>query len=118
MERFKEASSSHTAFIEIWIKNTDTVNTLYESLKKLIIRNRELSALPMKALLKVLDKDKRGTTIVRLCGYITTSIDGLVWFDYQEGKEEGPMEYWKILKVITNKMDMLPYMILKEEKKT
>ena len=70
---------------------------MYESLKKLIVQSNYLHA--DESPIKVLDKDKKGTTH---CGYFWVyhnSIDGLVWFDYQEGRgREGPAAVLKDFK--------------------
>ena len=99
MERFKrEGINIPYSTIGDWIKNGCTlIDPLYESLKKLIIRSNYLHA--DESPIKVLDKDKKGTTHRGYFWVYHNSIDGLVWFDYQEGRgREGPVEVLKDFK--------------------
>jgi len=86
MERFKrEGINIPYSTIGDWIKNGCTlIDPLYESLKKLIIQSNYLHA--DESPIKVLDKDKKGTTHRGYYWVYHSSIDGLVWFDYQEGR--------------------------------
>ena len=99
MERFKrEGINIPYSTIGDWIKNGCTlIDPLYESLKKLIIRSNYLHA--DESPIKVLDKDKKGTTHRGYFWVYHNSIDGLVWFDYQEGRgREGPAAVLKDFK--------------------
>ncbi len=97
MERFKrEGINIPYSTIGDWVKNGCTlIDPLYESLKELIIQSNYLHA--DESPIKVLDKDKKGTSAGSVHrGYYWVyhnSIDGLVWFDYREGRgREGPVE--------------------------
>lgn len=75
-----------------WVSNTcGLIDPLYEALKKLILQSNYLHA--DESPIKVLDKDKKGETHRGYFWVYHNSIDGLVWFDYREGRgREGPME--------------------------
>ena len=99
MERFKrEGITIAYSTIGDWIKNGCTlIDPLAESLKKLILESDYLHADETPA--KVLDKNKKGTTHRGYYWVYHNSIDGLVWFDYQEGRgREGPTEILKDFK--------------------
>jgi transposase len=93
MERFKrEGISIPYSTIGDWIKNgCALIDPLGEALLKLILKSNYLHADETPA--KVLDKDKKGTTHRGYYWVYHNSIDGLVWFDYREGRgREGPVE--------------------------
>lgn len=104
MERFKrEGINIPYSTISDWIKNGCTlIDPLYEALKKLILQSNYLHA--DESPIKVLDKDKKaqrapygGTSAGSVHrGYYWVyhnSIEGLVLFDYREGRgREGPVE--------------------------
>ena len=99
MERFKrEGINVPYSTMGDWIKNGCTlIDPLYESLKKLIVQSNYLHA--DESPIKVLDKDKKGTTHRGYYWVYHNSIDGLVWFDYQEGRgREGPAAVLKDFK--------------------
>ena len=97
MQRFKR-EGIHIPYSTIgdWIKNGCTlIDPLYEALKKLILQSNYLHA--DESPIKVLDKDKKGTSAGSVHrGYYWVyhnSIEGLVLFDYQEGRgREGPVK--------------------------
>ena len=97
MERFKrEGINIPYSTIGDWVKNGCTlIDPLYESLKKLIVRSNYLHA--DESPIKVLDKDKKGSSAGSVHrGYYWVyhnSIEGIVLFDYREGRgREGPVE--------------------------
>ena len=97
MERFKrEGINIPYSTISDWIKNGCTlIDPLYEALKKLILQSNYLHA--DESPIKVLDKDKKSTSAGSVHrGYYWVyhnSIEGLVLFDYREGRgREGPVE--------------------------
>ncbi len=99
MERFKrEGINIPYSTIGDWIKNGCTlIDPLGEALKKLILESNYLHADETPA--RVLDKNKKGTTHRGYYWVYHNSIDGLVWFDYQEGRgREGPGEILKDFK--------------------
>lgn len=103
MERFKrEGINIPSSTIGDWIKNGCTlIDPLCEALKKLILKSDYLHA--DETPVKVLDKNKKGTSSGSVHrGYYWVyhnSIDGLVWFDYQQGRgREGPTELLKNFK--------------------
>ena len=99
MERFKR-EGIHIAYSTIgdWIKNGCTlIDPLGQALLKLILESDYLHADETPA--KVLDKNKKGTTHRGYYWVYHNSIDGLVWFDYQESRgREGPIEILKDFK--------------------
>ena len=99
MERFKrEGIAIAYSTIGDWIKNgCALIDPLGEALKKLILQSDYLHADETPA--KVLDKNKKGTTHRGYYWVYHNSIDGLVWFDYQQGRgREGPVEILKDFK--------------------
>ena len=117
MERFKrEGINIPYSTIGDWIKNGCTlVDPLYESLKKLIIQSNYLHA--DESPIKVLDKDKKGTTHRGYYWVYHNSIDSLVWFDYQEGRgREGPQKVLKDFKGYLQTDGYAVYDFFKEEK--
>jgi transposase len=103
MERFKrEGINIPYSTIGDWIKNgCALIDPLYGSLKNLIVQSNYLHA--DESPIKVLDKDKKGTSAGSVHrGYYWVyhnSIEGLVWFDYREGRgREGPAEILKDFK--------------------
>ncbi len=117
MERFKrEGINIPSSTIGDWIKNGCTlIDPLYESLKKLIIQSNYLHA--DESPIKVLDKDKKGTTHRGYYWVYHNSIDGLVWFDYQEGRgREGPVAVLKDFKGYLQTDGYAVYDYFKEEK--
>ena len=117
MERFKrEGINIPYSTIGDWIKNGCTlIGPLYESLKKLIVQSHYLHA--DESPIKVLDKDKKGTTHRGYYWVYHNSIDGLVWFDYQEGRgREGPKKVLKDFKGYLQTDGYAVYDFFKEEK--
>ena len=117
MERFKrEGINIPYSTIGDWIKNGCTlVDPLYESLKKLIVQSNYLHA--DESPIKVLDKDKKGQTHRGYYWVYHNSIDGLVWFDYQEGRgREGPAEVLKDFKGYLQTDGYAVYDFFKEQK--
>ena len=117
MERFKrEGINIPYSTIGDWVKNGCTlIDPLYESLKKLIVQSNYLHA--DESPIKVLDKDKKGTTHRGYYWVYHNSIDGLVWFDYQEGRgREGPQEVLKDFKGYLQTDGYAVYDFFKEEK--
>jgi transposase len=99
MERFKrEGINIAYSTIGDWIKNGCTlIDPLGHALLKLILESNYLHADETPA--KVLDKNKKGTTHRGYYWVYHNSIDGLVWFDYQESRgREGPIEILKDFK--------------------
>ncbi len=81
--------------ISDWIKNgCALLDPLGQALKKAVIQSDYLHA--DETPLKVLDKDKKNPTHRGYYWVYHNSIDGLVWFDYQEGRgREGPAQMLK-----------------------
>jgi hypothetical protein len=75
-----------------WVSNTCTLITpLYEALKKLVLQSPYLHA--DETPIKVLDKDKQGSTHRGFYWVYHNSLDDLVFFDYQQGRgREGPLQ--------------------------
>ena len=99
MERFKrEGINIPYSTIGDWIRNGCTlIDPLGRALLKLILESNYLHADETPA--KVLDKNKKGTTHRGYYWVYHNSIDGLVWFDYQESRgREGPIEILKDFK--------------------
>ena len=126
LERFKrEGINIPYSTIGDWIKNgCSLIDPLYESLKKLIVQSNYLHAdeSPIKVLPARLrhsdgDKDKKGTTHRGYYWVYHNSIDGLVWFDYQEGRgREGPVEVLKDFKGYLQTDGYAVYDFFKEDK--
>lgn len=117
MERFKrEGINIPYSTIGDWIKNgCSLIDPLYESLKKLIVQSNYLHA--DESPIKVLDKDKKGQTHRGYYWVYHNSIDGLVWFDYQEGRgREGPVAVLKDFKGYLQTDGYAVYDFFKEEK--
>ncbi len=95
-QRFKrEGVDISYSTISDWIKNgCALLDPLGEALKKIVISSNYLHA--DETPLKVLDKNKKGTTHRGFYWVYHNSIDNLVWFDYQQGRgREGPNEILK-----------------------
>lgn len=117
LERFKrEGINIPYSTIGDWIKNgCSLIDPLYESLKKLIVQSNYLHA--DESPIKVLDKDKKGQTHRGYYWVYHNSIDGLVWFDYQEGRgREGPVSVLKDFKGYLQTDGYAVYDFFKEEK--
>ena len=117
LERFKrEGINIPYSTIGDWIKNgCSLIDPLYESLKKLIVQSNYLHA--DESPIKVLDKDKKGQTHRGYYWVYHNSIDGLVWFDYQEGRgREGPVAVLKDFKGYLQTDGYAVYDFFKEEK--
>jgi transposase len=73
-----------------WVSGTCTLITpLYEALKKRVLQSKYLHA--DETPIKVLDKDKKGSTHRGFYWVYHNSLDDLVFFDYQPGRgREGP----------------------------
>jgi len=98
-QRFKrEEVNIAYSTISDWIKNGCVLlDPLGEALKKMVISSDYLHA--DETPLKVLDKNKKGTTHRGFYWVYHNSIDNLVWFDYREGRgREGPNEILKDFK--------------------
>lgn len=74
-----------------WVSSTcKLIEPLYEALKKQVLQSSYLHA--DETPIKVLDKDKKGTTHRGYYWVYQNSIDRTLFFDYQEGRgREGPM---------------------------
>ncbi len=99
MERFKrEGINIAYSTIGDWIKNgCALIDPLGEALKKLILQSSYLHA--DESPIKVLDKDKKGSTHRGYYWVYHNSIDDLVLLDYREGRgREGPQEMLKDFK--------------------
>lgn len=95
-ERFqREGINIAYSTIGDWIKNgCALLDPLGEALKKIITGSDYLHA--DETPLKVLDKNKKGTTHRGFYWVYHNSIDNLVWFDYRQGRgREGPNEILK-----------------------
>lgn len=95
-QRFKrEGVDIPYSTISDWIKNgCGLLDPLGEALKKIVISSDYLHA--DETPLKVLDKNKKGTTHRGFYWVYHNSINNLVWFDYREGRgREGPNEILK-----------------------
>ncbi len=96
MERFKrEGINLPYSTISDWVKSgCALIGPLYEGLKKLVLQSSYLHA--DESPIKVLDKDKKGSAHRGYYWVYHTSIEGLVLFDYREGRgREGPIEVLK-----------------------
>jgi len=86
MERFKREgiSIAYSIFTD-WVSGTcGLLRPLYDLLKTVVLRSDYLHA--DESPLKVLDKDKKGTTHRGWLWVYHSSISGLVLFDYQQGR--------------------------------
>jgi transposase len=81
-----------------WVSGTVTLITpVYDALKKLVLQCRYLHA--DETPIGVLDKDKKGQTHRGYFWVYHNSLEGLVLFEYQEGRgREGPLEMLKDFK--------------------
>ena len=81
-----------------WVSNTcSLIEPLYEALHKEVISSDYLHA--DESPIKVLDKDKKGDTHRGFYWVYHNSIEGLVLFDYQQGRgREGPLAMLKDFK--------------------
>jgi transposase len=116
-QRFKrEGVDIAYSTISDWIKNGCTLlDPLGEALKKIIISSDYLHA--DETPLKVLDKNKKGTTHRGFYWVYHNSLDNLVWFDYREGRgREGPNEILKDFKGYLQTDGYNVYDIFKENK--
>jgi transposase len=117
MERFKrEGIIIPYSTIGDWIRNgCNLIDPLYEALEKLIVQSHYLHA--DESPIKVLDKDKKGTTHRGYFWVYHNSIDRLVWFDYREGRgREGPVEILKDFKGYLQTDGYAVYDIFKQQK--
>jgi transposase len=99
VERFKrEGINIAYSTITDWLSATCALITpLYEALKKLVLQSDYLHA--DESPIKVLDKDKKGTTHRGYFWVYQNSVERLVLFDYREGRDrEGPQEILKDFK--------------------
>jgi transposase len=99
VERFKrEGINIPYSTITDWLSGTCSLITpLYEALKKLVLQSNYLHA--DESPIKVLDKDKKGTTHRGYFWVYQNSIDKFVLFDYRPGRgREGPAEILKDFK--------------------
>lgn len=116
-QRFKrEGVNIPYSTISDWIKNGCVLlDPLGEALKKMVISSNYLHA--DETPLKVLDKNKKGTTHRGFYWVYHNSIDNLVWFDYREGRgREGPKEILKDFKGYLQTDGYNVYDIFKENK--
>jgi transposase len=116
-QRFKrEGVNIAYSTISDWIKNgCALLDPLGEALKKIVISSDYLHA--DETPLKVLDKNKKGTTHRGFYWVYHNSIDNLVWFDYQQGRgREGPNEILKDFKGYLQTDGYNVYNIFKENK--
>jgi len=99
MERFKRAGVqiAYSTFTD-WVSGTcRLIMPLYELLKKIVLQSDYLHA--DETPLKVLDKDKKGTTHRGWLWVYQNSILRLVFVDYRQGRgREGPEEILKDFK--------------------
>jgi transposase len=117
MERFKrEGIIIPYSTIGDWIRNGCTlIDPLCVALLKLILQSNYLHADETPT--KVLDNNKKGTTHRGYYWVYHNSIDGLIWFDYQEGRgREGPAEILKDFKGYLQTDGYAVYDIFKQQK--
>lgn len=99
MERFKrEGVQIPYSTITDWVGGTcGLITPLYDALKKLVLQSDYLHA--DESPIKVLDKDKKGTTHRGYFWVYHNSIARIVFFDYHPGRgREGPQEILKDFK--------------------
>jgi len=116
-QRFKrEGVDIPYSTISDWIKNgCALLDPLGEALKKIVISSNYLHA--DETPLKVLDKNKKGTTHRGFYWVYHNSIDSLLWFDYREGRgREGPNEILKDFRGYLQTDGYNVYDIFKENK--
>ena len=117
MERFRrEGINIPYSTICDWIKNgCALIDPLCGALLKLILQSNYLHADETPT--KVLDNNKKGTTHRGYYWVYHNSIDGLVWFDYREGRgREGPAEILKDFKGHLQTDGYAVYDIFKQQK--
>ena len=116
-QRFKR-EGINVAFSTLtdWVSNTcSLINPLYEALRKEVIQSSYLHA--DESPIKVLDRDKKGDTHRGYFWVYHNSINGLVWFDYREGRgREGPLEVLKDFKGFLQTDGYTVYDFFKESK--
>jgi transposase len=98
-ERFKrEGINIAYSTITDWVSATCALITpLYQALKRLLLQSTYLHA--DESPIKVLDKDKKGTTHRGFYWVYHNSIERMVLFDYRQGRgREGPAEILKDFK--------------------
>jgi transposase len=96
MERFKREGVVIAASTlgDAVSKCCGLIEPLYNALVKLVLQSPYLHA--DETSIKVLDKDKKGTTHRGYYWVYHNSTDGLIWFDYQQGRgREGPLQQLK-----------------------
>jgi transposase len=96
MERFKREGVVIAASTlgDAVSKCCGLIDPLYNALVKLVLQSPYLHA--DETSIKVLDKDKKGTTHRGYYWVYHNSTDGLLWFDYQQGRgREGPQQQLK-----------------------
>lgn len=96
MERFKREGAVIAASTlgDSVSKCCGLIEPLYHALVKLVLQSSYLHA--DETAIKVLDKDKKGTTHRGYYWVYHNSTDGLLWFDYQQGRgREGPQQQLK-----------------------
>jgi transposase len=99
VERFKrEGINISYSTITDWVSATCALITpLYEALKNLVLQSDYLHV--DESPIKVLDKDKKGTTHRGYFWVYQSSVERLVLFDYRQGRDkEGPEEMLKDFK--------------------
>lgn len=116
MQRFKrEGVNLPYSTITDWISGSCAlIKPLYEALLKIIVRSDYLHA--DETPVKVLDKDKKGTTHRGYFWVYHNSLEGLVLFDYQSGRgREGPQALLKEFKGYLQTDGYVVYDFFKEE---
>ena len=99
IERFKrEDIKLPASTIDSWITQTaDLVKPLYDQLKKLVLEQGYLQA--DETPIKVLDKDKKGTTHQGYHWVYNAPLQNAVFYDYRHGRgRDGPTELLKNFK--------------------
>jgi transposase len=86
MERFKRegVTLASSTVADSVSKCCSLIEPLYQALIKLVLQSSYLHA--DETAIKVLDKDKKGTTHRGYYWVYHNSTDGLLWFDYQQGR--------------------------------
>ncbi|MGL6294796.1 MAG: IS66 family transposase [Plesiomonas sp.] len=93
MEQFKRegVTLASSTVADAVSKCCALIEPLYHALVKSVLQSSYLHA--DETAIKVLDKDKKGTTHRGYYWVYHNSTDGLVWFDYQQGRgREGPQQ--------------------------
>jgi transposase len=99
IERFKrEGIKLPASTIDSWITQTaDLIKPLYDQLKKLVLEQGYIQA--DETPIKVLDKDKKGTTHQGYHWVYNAPLQNAVFYDYRPGRgREGPAELLKNFK--------------------